>query len=317
MADIDEIDKLIASANEHVGEKVATRLEGGAVPMSEVVEVIPTSLDVMDKHIIAAGGLPGGRMVELYSKEGVAKSSLLYRFIASAQRNGAIGALIETESRLNKDRMTFYGVDTESLILSETKTVEQMLRTAEGLIHGPKKSPVLLGIDSLAAAPCEKELEEGLIGTEAARHRAKVLTRAVRVMAKAVVENRVTLVITNHEKQKQGIAFGDTVTTPGGDALKFYATLRLWLVGGKAIKKDTQHLGKDITVMCSKSFASEPWRKAKLRLVYATGWDNMWTTIDHAKTMGQIEKGARSTQKNYEKVYKLMEKNGWSTRKAA
>lgn len=314
MADQKPVDKTVESINAAVGKRVAVRL-GDNAPSSEVVEVLPSPLLVVDKYVLGAGGLPVGRLIEVYSEEGVGKTAFGLGCIAAVQQAGGRGVLVETENRLMRERLVTFGVDTDSLVLAEPNSAEEMLRCVEGVLDSAGDVPTIAVVDSIAAAPSQKELDEGLVGKSAHMARAQILTRAIRVMAKKVVQRRVLIIAINHQKTKPGVMFGDKIITPGGDALKYYASARLWFTGGSAVKRNDLHVGKDITVLASKNLFAPPWRKAKIRLMYDTGWDEQWSTIDHAKTKGWIKKEARTTQSNYDNVLSQLEEHGWSTTK--
>ena len=122
------------------------------------------------------------------------------------------------------------------------------------------------------------------------------MSKAMRILTKKVESSRATLLIVNQTRDKIGVMFGDNKTTPGGNALKFHASLRLVILGGKAVKVNDQHVGKDITMMVRKTRLTEPHRKARLRFMYKTGWDNEWAILNLAKDMKLVAPRSRNVE---------------------
>ena len=311
--DLDPVQAVLAGIKQKV--KGTTRLlKDGAD--SDISEVIPTGIDVLDHHVIGIGGWPVGRIVELFASEGDGKSSLLMQTIAGVQREGGVACLNETEHGLDASRATVFGCDIDRVILEQSDTLEDAYAWIEAALESAPKSkpgdpPFFVGLDSLAATPSAKEVKEGLQGKDAAMDRARVSSKALRILTQLVARHRALLFIVNQTRTKVGGGWGSNRTTPGGDALKFHASVRLELFSGKSIKDDhDDHIGKQVTMMAAKTkVGGSPWAKAKVRLYYQTGWNNVWSTIWHAKDRKLITKGANYDEGTYREA---LEKLGWS-----
>ena len=278
-----------------MGKKGASQGDPNAT--SDVTEVIPTGIAVIDDWVLGCGGFPCGRMVELYADEGGGKSSIVLAAAARCQAAGGVFVLADTERTVTRERMAVFGVDFDKTLFLSGDTVEKVLKSFEATIGAlpAGAGPVLLVWDSLAATATEAEAENGLLGTEMASDRAKTLSRACRVLTGRIAGGRVALVIVNQTRVKFGVSFGgDNTTTPGGKAIKFHASARLQILGGAAIKGAAGvHLGKDVTVMATKNKLAAPWRKARVRMWYAQGYDNEWSALHLAKALGLVPKGSR------------------------
>ena len=302
---------VLAHLKKKHGAGKATTLEEG---FDNNLEALPTEQDVIDFYLCGIGGLPVGRLVELYSDEGAGKSSAALTMLGAAQRQGATTVLIETERGFTKERARVLGVDPEELILVQPLHLEEALATIESVFDSldPKLGPALVVFDSLAATPTKAEVEEGISEKMRVGGSSKIMSHAMRVITQKVERSRACLVIVNQTRDKIGVMFGDNKTTPGGNALKFHASLRLSILGGKAVKVGERHVGKDITMMVRKTRLTEPHRKARLRFMYKTGFDNDWAILNLAKDMGLI--GARS--RSVEEAKDLLTKVGWDYEKA-
>ena len=264
--------------------------------------MIPTGLDVLDNYIIGCGGLPEGRIVELYSEEGGGKSTLSYTFLAAVQRAGGTAVLAETEQVFDETRAALFGVNLSELIILNGEHVEELVVQFEKTLDSVEKLnawPCVIVWDSVAQTPTKAEHEEGFIGGGKPGDRAKSLSLAMRTLAPKISRSRTCFVAINQVRDNIGVMFGDKYVTPGGHAIKFAASVRLQIFGGKAIKDGNEHIGKDITVMAMKNKMAPPFRKSRLRLNYESGWEDEWNTINHAKDRGVISKGTRFNSAGY------------------
>lgn len=292
------------------------KLKGSARTLAEgsrsaIVECIPTGIHPIDHHVIGCGGIPVGRITELYSEEGGGKSSLVYQLIAQTQKLGGTPILIETENALHPERVKVFGVDVENLIVLEPDYLEQVLeQLAEVFDALPEEAgPVFIGWDSLAATPTQSEVESGLVGGQAVADKARIMSRACRTLTRYVAGKRIAMLIVNQTRTKMGVMFGDNTITPGGAAMKFTASLRLRISGGKAIKDDNgSHTGKDILVSAWKNRLGVPFNKCRVRLNYATGFDNEWSVLDFGKDAKIIKPRSRG-KKAYAEV---LDSLGWN-----
>ena len=272
---------------------------------SEVRLTVPTGIFALDHYVIGLGGLPCGRMVELFSEEGGGKSSLVYAAAAGAQQAGGTAVLVESEASFSEERARVFGVDTGKLVLVEAAAAETgmalegVLQRIETIAHGvkPADGPVLVAWDSLAATPTAEEVKNGVVGDEMASDRAKTLSRACRALSGLAATSGICLLVVNQTRTKFGGGWGGPdYTTPGGKAVKFHSSLRLQILGGAAVKDHGRHVAKDVTIMAAKNRHAPPWRKARVRLDYATGWDDVWSTVSMAKDFGVVPKAAHYTE---------------------
>jgi recombination protein RecA len=286
----DLLAKITEKINNAFGKGAALVLGAGAEMRSEVTDVIPTGIDVLDHYVLGIGGLPCGRVVELYSEEGGGKTSLLMAALAGAQREDGLAVLEETENALQSERLTVFGVDQERLLVVQPDTLEEALQEMQVILESLPKSgkPTLIGWDSLAATPPKEEVEGGVVGG-GIDPRARILSKAFRQIVPLTAERNACVLIINQTREKIGVVFGNKTTTPGGMAVKFAASIRLQILGGKAVKVGESHAGKDVTIIAAKNRLAPPWRKARVRLRYDTGWDNEWSTLEFAKDLELIE----------------------------
>jgi recombination protein RecA len=302
MSKIDPVKAVLEGITKRLGKGTAHLLSEGAD--SDIEEVIPTGIDVLDHHVLGIGGWPVGRIVELFAGEGDGKSSLLFQTIAGVQREGGIAALAETEHAMDSSRAQVFGCNLDNVILAQPDTMEETLQFLEATLESfprTKKGdpPNFLGWDSFAATPTKKEIEEGLDFKAAMGDRAKMMSTAMRVLTQLTTERRALFMIVNQTRADIG-KWGGGKTTPGGSALKFHASVRLELFSGKSVKVGTDHVGKQVTMMAAKTkIGGKPWAKAKVRLYYDTGWSNTWSTVDYAKDRKLIPNNTAATKKAY------------------
>jgi recombination protein RecA len=280
---------IIAAIRKQFGADSAGVLgEGG---QSDVGEVLSTGIDVIDNYVLGCKGLPVGRIVELYSEESGGKTSFTWSCIRGALEQNAIAFLCESENALNLERAEVFGVDLKRVILIEPDHMEDAVaKMAYLLEHLSGDTPALGVWDSVASCATKREVMEGLQGKEIWDDRAKILSKACRVLSKLAIEKKCSLLFVNQIRQKIGVMFGDSSTTPGGKALKFAASIRLQLFSGANIKNSyDEKTGKIVTFLATKNRMASPYRKAKVRLNFATGFDNDWSTLERAKLLGFVK----------------------------
>jgi len=288
------IKKILEKLHAGFGESSAVML-GGGTSRSEVTEVIPTGIEVFDKHVLGCGGLAVGKLHELAGDEGAGKSALTYQCLAATQRMGGIALLVETEEALSTERAQTFGVDLDQLVVIQPDYMEMGLSQMEASLQAIQAGtgPVLLAWDSIAATPTKKEFEEGMdVGAEMGE-RARILSRACRILLPLAQRKRTALLFVNQIRQKIGVMYGDPTTTPGGNAVKFHASFRAHVSSGKAIKDSEEHTGKYVNLRAKKNRFAEPHRGAALRLDFKTGWNDAWSTLDFAKERGVVKDNAR------------------------
>lgn len=300
MTQKDHVARIQAAIRKKFGDESVVRL-GEEQAASEIKEVIPTGVEVVDRYLLGCGGLPVGRMGEIYSEEGVGKTSFAMSCAAGAQREGGVVVWCETEGAINSERFTLFGADVNDLLVCQPDCIERAGEEIEVALGAlPKGSgPHLIVWDSVAATPTRKELEGGIEDYKAIPgERARALGMIVRLLKDKIIEKRAALLFINQIRHKVGVMFGDPETTPGGFPIKFAASYRIKLYSGKGVKDGDEHTGKAVTFSGVKNRMATPWRKVSVRLDFASGWDNDWSTLNHAKDRKLVEESARASAKS-------------------
>lgn len=310
-------EQMVVAIRKHFGcDGIGILGEGGK---SEVADVIPTGIDVIDRYILGCGGLPTGRLTEVYSEEGGGKTSFTWACIGGALNMGAVVFLCETENALNLARARLFGVDLKRVILIEPDHMEDVLaKMAYTMSLLPGDVPALGVWDSIASCATKDEIERGLRGKDLWDTRAKVMSQACRVLSKLAIEKRCSLLWVNQVREKSGVIFGDRYVTPCGKAVKFYASIRVQLFPGKRFKNSyNEAIGQQITFLTTKNRLASPYRKSKVRLDFTKGWNNDWSTLYRAKELGLVtakELRDMTGDELKEKVISLtgeLDANGW------
>jgi recombination protein RecA len=308
----DVLQALLTKLRKKFGGDVATTL-GSDGTRAEVTEVVPMGLGPIDRYVIGIGGLPVGRITEVYSEEGVGKTSLGLAVCASAQKDGGQVIIVETETALQPERGKAFGMDLGRVILLQPDCMEdaldQMGACLDGLPNGGTPSVMLW--DSVAATPTRQEMEDGLIGKDAIGVRARLLSRMCRSLVALAARKRVAMVFINQTRMKIGVMFGDPVTTPGGQAVKFAASVRLQLWGGKMLKDGATAVGRYVTIKATKNKLSPPFRKVQTLFRFGTGWDDAWTTLNYAKELDLVPERSRG-EKALEEARAALDACNWS-----
>lgn len=300
------VEAMRAKLGKSAGAQVVEMAKGS---LSEIKEFIPSGISVIDHYLIGGGGLHVGRLTEMFGSEGTGKSSLTYAFMAQCQRAGGLVGLAETENALQVDRAITFGVDPEAVILTHPQSLEDALANAEAFMRSIPEGvgPNLWILDSIAACATRAETEAGAGGNLRVGEFARRMSHGVKQLCALAARTRTAILMVNQTRMKIGVAFGNPTTTPGGEAVKFAASVRLQLMGGSAVKVEDAQIGKDVTIMCVKNKLVTPMRKAKCRLLYDTGWSEQWTTMTYAKAAGAIGPKAQG-MKGYREA---LEKLGW------
>ena len=251
------------------------------------VETISTgslSLDIA----LGAGGLPMGRIVEIYGPESSGKTTLTLQVIAAAQREGKTCAFIDAEHALDPVYARKLGVDIDNLLCSQPDTGEQALEICDALARSGAVDVIV--VDSVAALTPKAEIE-GEIGDSHMGLAARMMSQAMRKLAGNLKQSNTLLIFINQIRMKIGVMFGNPETTTGGNALKFYASVRMEVRRGEPIKDGSSQIGNRTKVKINKNKVAPPFREAEFDILYGQGISRTGEVIDVAVELGIVKKG--------------------------
>jgi recombination protein RecA len=251
------------------------------------IDVIPTG-NIMIDRALGVGGFPRGRIVEIYGPESSGKTTLTLTVIAQAQRRGGLAAFIDVEHALDAKYAQRLGVNLDDLLVSQPNSGEEALRICETLVRSNALDVIVL--DSVAALVTKQELE-GEIGDSTVGTQARLMSAAMRKLTALIAKARTCCIFTNQIREKIGVMFGNPETTPGGKALKFYASVRCDIRRIGAIKQaDGTVTGNRTRVKVVKNKVAPPFTEAEFDIMYNEGISNVGSLIDIALEKAVLEK---------------------------
>ena len=250
------------------------------------IEVIPTGAINLDAAI-GVGGIPRGRVTEIYGPESSGKTTLCLHVVANAQKAGGVAAFIDAEHALDTDYAAKLGVDVPNLLISQPDTGEQALEICEILVRSGAVDVVV--IDSVAALVPKAEIE-GEMGDSHVGLQARLMSQALRKLTGAIARSKCSVIFINQLREKIGVMFGSPETTTGGKALKFYASVRLDIRRIGPVKEKEDVIGSHVRVKVVKNKVAPPFKQAEFDIMYSEGISHVSLLVDIGSETGIIEK---------------------------
>ena len=277
------LDTALAQIERQFGKGSVMKMSDRA---NQIIEVIPTGSIALD-IALGIGGLPRGRIVEIYGPESSGKTTLSMHAIANAQRAGGICAFIDAEHAFDAEYAKKLGIDIDALLVSQPDTGEQALEIMDMLIRSGALD--LIVVDSVAALVPRAEIE-GEMGDSHMGLQARLMSQALRKITGALHQSKTTAIFINQLREKIGVFFGSPETTTGGKALKFYASVRLDIRRIETLKDGQEAVGNRTRVKVVKNKMAPPFKQAEFDIIYGTGISREGSLIDMGVDIGVVKK---------------------------
>jgi recombination protein RecA len=277
------ITEAIRVIHKQFGSGSIMRLDGSSVQQVEVVPTGSVALDVA----LGIGGLPRGRVVEIFGPESSGKTTLTLHAIAEAQKAGGVCAFVDAEHALDTGYARRLGVALDDLLVSQPDCGEQALEIVDTLVRTGAID--LIVVDSVAALTPRAEIE-GDMGDAHMGLQARLMSQALRKLTAIISKTKTCVIFINQLRMKIGVVYGNPETTTGGNALKFYASVRLDIRKRKPIKQNDQIVGSEVRVKVVKNKLAPPFREAQFEILYGVGVNKLGELVDTAEKLGLVEK---------------------------
>ena len=279
------LDSAVAQIERQFGRGSIMRL--GSEPVGVLGSGVISSGSLSVDVALGVGGFPRGRVVEIYGPESGGKTTLALHVVAEAQRAGGVAAFVDAEHALDPSYAAALGVDVDELLVSQPDTGEQALEIVELLVRSGAVDVVV--VDSVAALTPRAEIE-GEMGDAHVGLQARLMSQALRKLTGALSKSRTTALFINQIREKIGVLYGNPETTPGGRALKFYASVRVEVRRKGDVKVGAERVGNRVRVRVTKNKVAPPFREAEVDIVFGRGIDKLGDLVQVASDLGVVTK---------------------------